>query len=51
MKLKFSATKKAVKISDAKNELKMEYQLLVDVVDKGLQTREGSFAALTAEKF
>lgn len=36
---------------DQKRELKFEYQVLVDIVAKGILSKSGLFAAITLEKF
>lgn len=50
MQVKFSASGKSVKISDAKRELKYDYQLLEDIASKGILAKSGSFVVLTMEK-
>lgn len=50
-RIKFSASGKAVKLSDPKKELRLEYQVFADVVAKGLLIKVGSFDAMTTEKF
>lgn len=51
MQVKFSASRKSVKISDAKRELKYDYHLLDDIAAKGILTKFGSFAALLWRNF
>lgn len=51
MILLFSSSMTAVKNFAAKKDLKLEYQLLPDVVLKALISNAGSFTAITMEKF
>lgn len=46
-----SATSIPMKPSGARKEMKVEYQLFVDIVAKSLLAKAGSFAAMTLEKF
>lgn len=46
MQILFSASGKSVKISYQKRELKFEYQVLADIVAKGILAKAGSFAII-----
>lgn len=46
-----SASAKPFKISDSKTNMKFEYQILTDIVAKGILAKAGSFAIATMEKF
>lgn len=46
-----SASAKPFKISDSKTNMKFEYQILTDIVVKGILVKAGSFAIATMKKF
>lgn len=51
MKVKFSILDSAISVSCNKKEIKMEFQVLMDLVSKALLVNAGSFDAKTRENF
>lgn len=51
MQVLFSATGNAFKISEQKRDLKFDYQVLANIVAKGILSKACSFAFVTLEKF
>ncbi|KZV16814.1 hypothetical protein F511_18607 [Dorcoceras hygrometricum] len=51
MKVLYSASEAPFKHSNKKNDMKVEYRLLHDIVAKSLSAKAGSFDVVTTEKF
>lgn len=51
MQLKFSSSSEAIKTTESKKAMKLEFKLLTDVVAKYVLEKAGSFAAIIGEKF
>ncbi|XP_073133628.1 bidirectional sugar transporter SWEET5-like [Henckelia pumila] len=51
MKHSFSGSNQPISLSGFKRDLKLEYQLLADIVAKSILSKGGSFAKLTVKKF